>query len=551
MPTEDSMTVRTAVHGRHRSPLRITALAVALAAALGTDPALAFELDTGNPDFKLSWGNTVRYNLGVRMDGRSAAIANTPNNDEGDHAFDRGDLVANRLDLLTEVDGNYARRVGFRFSAAAWRDFAYGTQARTNPALAARGSYNNNQYSSYVRRYYRGPSGEVLDAYVWGAFELGEASGSLRVGRQAVLWGEALALSTHSVSYAQTPSDGLKGLATPGADAKELSLPIAQIAGTLQVTPTLALAAQYYLEWQPTRLAEGGTYLGGTDFVLRGPDRFSAAPTLTLVNEGLVKPKERGDWGLSARWSPAALGGTLGFYVRQFDERLPTVSLNPAAQRYRAVYPEDARLYGLSFATSLGGVSAGFELVRREKTALNSQIQNGAAEGARGNTWHALANAVMLLGPNGVWDQLALTGELAFSRLDKVTSGENFFTGCYRRPANDQGVETGCATRHAVQGFFRVSPSWVGVFPGWDVSALASLSVGLHGNSAVLGGGNYRAGSFSLGTTFTYNQRHDFSIAYNDYLATHQTTAAGLIRVSNGSQIQDRGWLALTYKGSF
>jgi hypothetical protein len=96
-----------------------------------------------------------------------------------------------------------------------------------------------------------------------------------------------------------------------------------------------------------------------------------------------------------------------------------------------------------------------------------------------------------------------------------------------------------------------VSPSWVGVVPGWDVAALASLSLGLHGNSAVLGGGNYRAGSFSLGATFTYNQRHDFSIAYNDYLATNQTTAAGVIRVSNGSQIQDRGWVALTYKGSF
>lgn len=545
------MIIGGVVARRFRWPFKLTAVVVGIGAALSVDTAQAFEIDTGNPDLKLSWGNTVRYNLGIRANRRSDAIANSPNNDEGDYAFDRGDLVANRLDLLTELDGSYDRKVGFRLSAAAWRDFAYGTESKTNPALASRGSYDNKQYSGYIRRYYRGPSGEVLDAYVWGAFDLGGAQANLRVGRQAVLWGEAVALSTHSVSYAQTPSDGLKGLATPGADAKELSLPVTQIAGTLQVSPTLTIAGQYYLEWKPTRLAEGGTYLGGTDFVLQGPDRFSASPALTLRNAGIVKPKERGDWGLSARWSPAAIDGTLGVYVRRFDERLPTVSLNPAGGRYSVVYPENAMLYGLSYATSLAGLSTGFEIVHRDKTALNSQIQNGAAEGARGKTWHALANAVAIVGPNAVWDQLTVIGELAFSHLHKVTSGEQYFAGCYRRPAADQGKETGCSTRNAVQGFLRVSPSWVGVMPGWDVAALASLSLGLHGNSAVLGGGNYRAGSFSLGATFTYNQRHDFSIAYNDYLATNQTTAAGVIRVSNGSQIQDRGWVALTYKGSF
>ncbi|MNP86514.1 hypothetical protein D3C76_1868010 [compost metagenome] len=67
----------------------------------------------------------------------------------------------------------------------------------------------------------------------------------------------------------------------------------------------------------------------------------------------------------------------------------------------------------------------------------------------------------------------------------------------------------------------------------------------------MLGGGNEKAGSYTVGTTFTYNQQHDFSVAYNDYLATYEKDANGLIAVSNGSQIQDRGWLSFTYKGSF
>lgn len=537
---------------RQGLPFALTALMVGIGAALSAGSANAMDIDTGNPDLAVSWGNTVRYNLGIRANGRADSIARSANSDEGDAKFDRGDLVSNRLDLLTELDVNYKRALGLRLSAAGWRDFAYSDNSKTDPSLASSGSYNNNQYSSYIRKYYKGPGGEILDAYVSGSFNLGDMAANLRVGRQAVLWGEAVALSTHSVSYAQTPSDFLKALATPGADAKELALPVGQVFGTLQVAPTLQLAAQYFFEWKPTRIAEGGTYLGGTDFSLQGPERYVAAPTLTLVNTGIVKPKDQGDWGLSARWSPSWADGTIGFYARRFDERLPTFSLNMAAGTYRFLYTENAMLYGASYSTSLAGVSTGFEIVHRQKTALNSVIANNPSlEGARGKTWHALFNAVAVAGPNSIWEQLTVVGELAYSYLQKVTSGESFFQGCYLRPANDQGTETGCSTRSALQGFLRVSPSWTSVAPGWDVSAQASLALGLRGNSAVLGGGNFRAGSYGIGATLTYNQRHDFSIAYNDYLATNSTNPNGTIRVSNGSQIQDRGWVALTYKGSF
>jgi hypothetical protein len=524
-----------------------------VAALLGfAGEARAIEINTGNPDVQLTWGNTVRYNIGMRVNKRDDVIGNSPNTDEGDYRFDKNDLVTNRIDLLSELDLNYKRKMGLRLSAAAWGDAAYDGDSRTNPALANRGSYIGNRYSNYTKRYFKGPSGEILDAYGFWNFDAGSMSGNVKVGRHTVLWGEALALSAHSVSYAQAPTDGLKALATPGVDAKETALPVGQISGSLQVTPELAFAAQYYFEWQPTRVAEGGTYLGGTDFILRGPDRFSLAPGRFLANQGIEKPRERGDFGLSARWKPTWLDGTVGAYYRVFDERSPTISLNVAGGTYRAVYPENAKLVGLSYATSIGGMSTGVELVHRRRTALNSSITDGAPEGARGNTWHALFNTVAVVGPNKLWDQLTVTGELAYSRLSKVTSGQQYFLDCAKRPAGDQGAETGCVTKDAWQAFLRVSPSWAAVWPGWDVSALASLSLGLKGNSAVLGGGNEKAGSYSLGMTFTYNQRHDFSIAYNDYLATREVNpATGLIRVSNGSQIQDRGWLSLTYKGSF
>jgi hypothetical protein len=234
-----------------------------------------------------------------------------------------------------------------------------------------------------------------------------------------------------------------------------------------------------------------------------------------------------------------------------FTEVTPTVSINLAQRIYRAVYPEDAKLYGLSATTNIGGVSIGAEAVRRERTALNSSITDGASEGARGSTWHGLLNALVILERNAIWNQMTVTSELAYSRLDQVTSGEKYFLGCDKRPANDQGVGTGCVTKDAWQGFLRISPAWIGVAQGLDLAANASLSIGIKGNSAVLGGGNEGAGSYGVGLTATYNLRHDVSLAYNGYLATNQTTPAGTIRVSNGSQIQDRGWLAASYKVSF
>jgi len=513
--------------------------------------AQAIDIETSNPDVQISWGNTVRYNAGWRMQKRDSVISSTPNSDEGDYAYDRGDMVTNRIDLLTELDVRYKTRTGFRLSATAWNDFAFHDDVRTNPALASRSSYTNNRFSSYTKRYSGGTSGEIMDAHVYNTLDLGDMPLAWKLGRQTVLWGEALSLSAHSVSYAQAPSDGYKAAANPGVDAKETALPVGQLSGTLQVMPRLSVSAQYYFEWKPSRLAEGGTYLSGTDFRLQGPDRYSRTPPAFVANRGVIKAKNSGEWGINTRWSPEWLDGTMGVYYREFSERSPTTSLNIAANTYSAIYPENAKLFGLSLSKSFGAWSVGSELVHREKTALNSTVTDGASEGARGNTTHLLLNAVTQLAPGSLWDLGTFTAEVAYSRWDKVTSGEKYFTACYKRAVGDQEAGTGCVTKEAWQGFVRFSPSWVAVWPGWDMSASASYSVGLKGNGAVLGGGNYRAGSYGLGLTFTYNTKHDFTVAYNGYLGTYESTPAGVIRVSNGAQIQDRGWLVFTYKGSF
>lgn len=530
---------------------RLTLLAASIMAIYGAaGSAHAIEIETGNPDFTVRAGATVRYNAGFRMEKRDPAIALGPSSDEGDHAFDRHDMVNNRLDLLTEIDLSY-KNFGARVSGALWADAALSDRVRTAPGLESRGSYFNNQFSDYTRRFHQGPSGEILDAYVFANLDFGSMPFSIKVGRQTNLWGEALVLSTHSVSYAQSPSDGLKAVSSPGVDNKEIALPIGQVHASLQVNDKLSLNAQYFYEWKPTRLAQGGTYLAGTDFLLQGPDQFSAAPGVTLVNGKIVKADDD-EYGLSARYKADSLGATVGAYYRVFNERSPSLSLDIPNRIYHIIYPEQTKLFGLSLAKNIAGVSIGAELVRRHDTVLASSLSNGSRDAARGDTWHGLVNAVSVFGQNEVFDGASLTAELAYSKLDKITQNAAAFNGCVRPGLATRDEETGCASDSNWQGTIRFSPSWTAVRIGWDLGATASVTYGLKGNGAVLGGGNYKGGSWTIGSTLTYNQQHDFTIAYSDYLATKRNDpVTGLIQFSNGSQLQDRGWLSFTYKGSF
>ena len=82
--------------------------------------------------------------------------------------------------------------LSIRTSPLGWETAYTGTTKRayrsTNVLTRALGSYTNNQFSPYMKRYFKGPSGEFLDAYVYANFDLGAMPANLKVGRNAVLW---------------------------------------------------------------------------------------------------------------------------------------------------------------------------------------------------------------------------------------------------------------------------------------------------------------------------------------------------------------------------
>ena len=561
---------------RTATVLRLHAIAAALALCGGS--AAAAELDTGNTDFKVRWDNTVRYNLGVRMEGQDPRILASTTYDESDAKFGKHDIVNNRLDLLSEFDLNYKNKYGLRVSAAAWYDHAYHNHTVTSPARGVT-SYFGDQYNSKVKRYLNGPSGEFLDAFVWSNFNLGEAPVNVKLGRHAIIWGEALFLSTHAISYSQAPIDAVKLSGSPGAEIKETTLPLNQLSFKAQVTNDLTLAGQYFLEWKPTRAPNSGAFLTGAD-TAPNVDRLGITPTFAATNVAPVTPRNRGNWGLSARLNVDAIGSTVGAYYREFDDYNPETGIQfrsfvpgaPLPASFRFVYPKNTQLLGFSLARPIGPVSFGSEISYRKNAALNtvgsySTVANNLETGARGDTVHALINGVYLLPKTALWETGALQAELAYSHLVKVTTNEQLFkgvghVGCTKLntggvPAGTPGDESdACSSRDFMQAVVVFVPQYLGVLPSWDLSVPFSVSYGIKGVAPSGSGGFEKLLTWSIGANLTYQSKHEFSLRYADIIAPSKYNAAGTTLIGGGASggsigATDRGWLVLTYKTAF
>ncbi len=552
--------------------------AVSAAAMLGcVITASAGEVDTGNPDLKFRWDNTLRYNLGTRMEAQDKRILASPSYDESDAKFGKGNVVTNRLDGFSEFDLNYKGKVGARLSLAGWMDLAYDDHSVTSPAAggAIPTSYVGSTYNDKVSRFVNGPSGEVLDAFVWGNMNLGEIPVNVKLGRHAVVWGEGLLIGGHAISYSQAPVDGVKAVGSPGIETKEVFLPLNQFSFKAQLTNDLTLAGQYFLEWAPTRVPNGGTYLMGAD-TSPNVDQLGAAPKFALARTDSLTPKQSGNWGLSARLNVDAIGSTVGVYYRKFNDYTPETGiqmLGKTAQApgpFRFVYAQNVELIGLSLARAIGPVSFGSEISLRKNAHLNSKTTYNFLQdtGARGDTLHAVVNGVYLLPKTALWDTGSVIAELAYSRLQKITANEALYrgegyAGCIKSGTGSGGVAAApgdrtdaCSSRQFLQGAINFTPQYLGILPSWDLDIPLSVNYGIKGTAPTGGGGFEHLLSWSVGMKATYDQKHEFSLRYSDLSVPTKYNAAGTSVIGGGALgssvgATDRGWLVFTYKTSF
>ena len=539
---------------------RVAATVLAIGAIGAAATAQAFEIETGVPGLALRWDNTVRYNIAVRVENKDPKIANAANSDESDNKFGRGKVVNNRLDLLSELDLVYQSQYGLRLSAAGWYDAGYNDHSVAHSASFASTSYDNDTYSSFTKRYYNGPSAEVLDAFAFGNFDLGGPTLRFKLGKHSVFWGDVAFNANHSVAYSQMPSDSRKSLASPGVEAKETVLPLAQLSAQLQLADNLALAGQYFFDWKPNRVPEGGTYYGAADFLFYGPDRFflnpAAAPTLVVRRADAVEPGKSGNWGLSLKWSPDWLDGTLGVYYRKFDERQPWSApqvVTPSATGagfYRLVYAKGTEVFGVGLNKNIGGFAVAGELSQRRNTALiNNAINGTTLEGPRGDTLHGFLNATVL-GNLSASVPYTAVAELAGSRWTKVRVNENFFNGEGYAGCSALGYGFSCATKNYLGVTLLFAPKILQAIPGGDLSIPIFYQVGIKGNAATLSGGNKDAGNYSIGLSLDYRSQYVIALTYSDFIGKYKDNGS-VVTVGNGPLYEDRGLVSLSLRTSF
>jgi len=608
--------------------LRRSLIATALA-ALFASPALAFEIPEINPDLEMRWDNTFRYNLGGRAQKQNPAILGAVNNDDGDRNFSNGSIVTNRLDILSEFDVVWKKNYGARVSAALWYDNAYASLDNTNNATAntlVNGLPVAGMLSPYTKRYAQGPSGEWLDAFTFANFDVAGIPVNIKAGQHTVYWGDSLLLggAIHGVSYAQNSLDIWKALATPGAEAKELFRPKGGLTIQAQPTKDLSIAGQWFYNWQAVRYPESGAYLtvndalnfGGDSFVL-GANPFAAAfpgspAFLRAWNTQAVAASRYsaslGDWGLSARWSPEWLDGTLGFYYRNATDIQPQLLLtqgfaalpagpcnaiggivvgpgaciiNPKvtsvadltqkgkAGEYSTAYGEDIHIMGITLSKNIGGVSVGAELSYRQNMPLVSDavlvlpaplvpnfpgsiattsVPSKGTPGALGDTYHGVLNGLWTAPKTLLFDTASLQGELTWMHWAKVTQNEAVFKG------RDSYTGLDKVSRDFVGIAINFTPTWYQVLPGMDLLAPLSYSRGIIGNAAVTTGGNEESGNFAIGVAADIYSKYRIDLKYTGYFGNYSTNpVTGAATTFNGvnSSLSDRGWVSLTFKTTF
>lgn len=537
-----------------------TVAPMAVLVLLACTSASAFDIPTGSEDWKLRWDNTVRFTLMDRLLAKDKALIADPNGDDGDRNFNAG-IVSNRIDVLSEADLIYKRDYGIRVSGAFWYDQRY-DYFDNNSVATSNHIANGHQaigISNYADRYFRGPSGELLDAFGFGKIETGNIPIYLKLGRHTEYWGETLLSAFHGISYGQAPLDLAKATAQPGVEVKEVFRPLNNFSGTAQITNDLSFAFQYFMEWERDLAPEAGTYFSASDLNLKGSESLILAPGVLAAHGRDITPDQYRDFGIMAKWSPAFLGnsGTIGFYYRNFSDKLPQAVINANNLTYHFVYPSNISMGGISYATQIFGLSLGADLSFRHDMPLNSTAaiitsdgqlpKRGETLGARGDTMHATVNLLGLLKRTPVWDAGSWNVEVAYSRWLGVTQGDAYFKGSDSYTADDH-VTADNAVIAA-----NVSPQWMQVFPGVDISLPITGNVGMWGNSAVANGGGKADGSWGIGIQFDILTKYKININYVDFFGPiySDPITGTYIGVGGNGPLRDRDFITLTLKTSF
>ncbi|MGO1461298.1 MAG: DUF1302 domain-containing protein [Marinobacter sp.] len=309
--------------------------------------------------------------------------ASTNNYDDGNLNFDKGDTYSkivkgnSELFLNYDLNGQYLTRVGALVRGRYWYDFELKDENRAVDDVGQRRSLNSEAKGN-------ASGGEILDAYVFSDWYLGNVPLSVRYGKQVLSWGESTFIQggINTINPIDVPA-----FRAPGAELKDALLPVEMLYLSAGVTENITLEAFAQTDWAPVRPDDCGTFFSTNDFTSDGcgpilaagqlPDSQAQAQGFVIPRLGDQEADEKDQFGIAMRWYVPALNDSeFGFYYIKYNSRLPYVSgtvKEDGSQfpSYFIEYPENINLYGISVNTNTpGGWSLGAEYSYRDNVPL-------------------------------------------------------------------------------------------------------------------------------------------------------------------------------------
>lgn len=291
---------------------------------------------------------------------------NATNRDDGNLNFERGDIVSAPVAMSHDLDlewRNFGAFVRVHYFYDAVLNDADSTR-RTDLADAARER--------------AGRGFELLDAYVYGLFDIAGMPTDIRLGNQVVNWGESL--FTQGGINATNPIDVAK-VHQAGSELKVATLPTPMARISSLLPGGFSVEAYYQFTWEKTELDPVGSFFSQGDLTGDGTQGFffgsdpgaigNAAFASSMPKTASKEPRNSGQWGTALRYFVEDWSAEFGLYYLRYHSKTPILGVT--AQRipvppftrpvgYYEEYAEDIDLYGASFNTQLFGSSIGGEV---------------------------------------------------------------------------------------------------------------------------------------------------------------------------------------------
>lgn len=373
-------------------------LAVSLASTLAA-PAFGVSFNIGEIEGQLDSTLSVGASWSVRSaDPDLIGVNNggkglSQTTDDGRLNFKRGETFSKIFKGIHDLELKYGD-TGVFVRGKYWYDFELKDESRLFKDI----DDSNRKEGA------KASGAEILDAFVYHNYSIAEQPGSVRLGKQVVSWGESTFIQNGI--NAVNPVD-VSAFRRPGAEIKEGLIPVNMFFVSQSLTENLSMEAFYQLEWDQTVVDNCGTFFSQVDVAADGCDdnlRLLTNDTalvdtlnnLALIPRGLDPlntngegnlvaraddrdARDSGQWGVAFRYFYEPLDTEFGAYAMNYHSRAPILSATAPGQdiydvanqllpvfngaasalaiagnsSYFMEYPEDIRLYGLSFSTTL------------------------------------------------------------------------------------------------------------------------------------------------------------------------------------------------------